>query len=60
MVDEGDAAALAADVIMMLAARGRDVRLTPAGEVRLVRLAALMAAEFGAGTKEDNDGRDSM
>ena len=56
MVDEGDAAALAADVMMMLAARGRDVRLTPAAEVRLVRLGALMLAEFGAGTKEDSDG----
>ena len=56
MVKEEDAAALAADVKMLLYVRGHDVTLTPEGDVRLLRLAALMRAEFAAGAKEDSDG----
>ena len=55
MVKEEDAAALAADVKMLLYVRGHDVALSPEGDVRLLRLAALMRAEFTATAKEEND-----
>ena len=51
MVKEEDAAALAADVKMLLYVRGHDVALSPEGDVRLLRLAALMRAEFTAVTR---------
>jgi hypothetical protein len=58
MVREADAAALVADVMVALGLRGHDVRVTHANGPRLVRLGALMLAEFGVGTevKEENDG----
>jgi carbamate kinase len=60
MVEEADAAALVADVLLALARRGHDVRVTHVNGPRLVRLGALMLAEFSAGagreTTEENDG----
>lgn len=55
-MEEADAAALAADVLMMMHVRGHDVTLTPAAEVRLLRLCGLIRAEFSTGTKEEDDG----
>jgi hypothetical protein len=58
MVREDDAAALVADMLIMLGLRGHDVRVTHANGPRLVRLGALMLAEFGVGTevKEEDHG----
>jgi hypothetical protein len=58
VVREEDAVALVADAALALAARGYDPVITDAGSVRLVRLGALMLAEFGIGgeTTEENDG----
>ena len=49
MVREEDAVALVADAALALAARGHEPVITDAGSVRLVRLGALMLAEFGIG-----------
>ena len=59
MVREEDARALVADAAQALAARGHAPVITDANSVRLVRLGALMLAEFGVGTgagstEEDN------
>lgn len=60
LVEEADAAALVADVMMLLAARGHDVKVPDAGSSRrLVWLAALMRAEFTAGTTEESEALDS-
>lgn len=58
MVREQDAVALVADAAQALAARGHDPVISDANGVRLVRLGALMLAEFGIGrdTTEENDG----
>ena len=57
MVREADAMALVADAALALAARGHEPVITDAGSVRLVRLGALMLAEFGIGGEaEENDG----
>jgi len=49
--------ALVADAALALAARGHEPVITDAGSVRLVRLGALMLAEFGIGGEaEENDG----
>jgi hypothetical protein len=60
MVLEADAAALAADVMMLRAARGHDVTVTPENIVWLMRGAVVMLGAFGAGsgreTTEENDG----
>lgn len=47
MVREADAAAVVVDVAMALSRRGYDARIVPARMPRLVRLGALMLAEFG-------------
>ncbi len=52
MVREEDAVALVADAAQALAARGYDPVITTANSVRLMRLGALMLAEFGVGTTE--------
>ena len=60
MVREADATALVADAAQALAARGHEPVITTANSVRLVRLGALMLAEFGVGTgagsTEESDG----
>lgn len=58
MVQEADAAAFVADAAQSLALRGYDPRVTHENGPRLVRLGALMLAEFGVGreTTEDSDG----
>lgn len=58
MVSEADAYALAADVMMLRAARGHDVTVTPENAVWLMRGAVVMLGAFGAGreTTEENDG----
>lgn len=56
---EADAAALVADVMMVLGLRGHDVKVTHANGPMLVRLGALMLAEFGVGTEQDGD-RDGL
>jgi O-methyltransferase involved in polyketide biosynthesis len=57
MVREADATALVADAAQALARRGYDPVITDANSVRLVRLGALMLAEFGCGREtEDDDG----
>jgi hypothetical protein len=53
VVREEAAVALVADVALALARRGYDPVITDAGSVRLVRLGALMLAEFGIGTAAD-------
>lgn len=49
MVREEDAQALVSDAALALSARGYDPVITDANSVRLVRLGALMLAEFGIG-----------
>lgn len=60
MVREADAQALVADAAQALAARGHAPVITAGNSVRLVRLGALMLAEFGVGTgagsTEESDG----
>lgn len=58
MVREEDATALVADVMMLRAARGYDVTVTPENTVWLVRGAVVMLGAFGTGreTTEDSDG----
>jgi hypothetical protein len=59
MVSEDAVAALVADVMMLRAARGHDVTVTPENTVWLMRGAVVMLGAFGAGsgretTEEDN------
>jgi hypothetical protein len=54
MVREADAAALVADAAQALARRGYDPVITDANSVRLVRLGALMLAEFGVAAGPEN------
>lgn len=54
VVQEADAAALVADVLLALGLRGHDVKVTHANGPRLVRLGALMLAEFGVGTAAES------
>jgi O-methyltransferase involved in polyketide biosynthesis len=54
MVREADATALVADAAQALARRGYDPVITDANSVRLIRLGALMLAEFGCGRDPDN------
>lgn len=56
MVCEADAAALVADAAVALALRGHRPRVTHENGPRLVRLGALMLAEFGIDTEEVTDG----
>jgi hypothetical protein len=60
LVSEDAAAALVADAAVSLKLRGHDPVITHANGVRLVRLGALMLAEFGIGTvretTEESDG----
>jgi hypothetical protein len=57
MVREEDAAALVADAVVSLALRGHVPVVTHENGPRLVRLGALMLAEFGIGGEtEENDG----
>lgn len=59
MVREADAAALVADAAQALALRGHAPVITAANGPRLVRLGALMLAEFGVGPgreAEEDDG----
>jgi hypothetical protein len=58
MVREEDARALVADAAQALAARGHDPVITTANSVRLVRLGALMLAEFGVGGSEPEGEKD--
>jgi hypothetical protein len=53
MVSEADAYALAADVMMLRAARGHDVTVTPGNTVWLMRGAVLMLGAFGPGTARE-------
>ena len=59
MVREEDAYALAADVMMLRAARGHDVTVTAERIVWLYRGAVVMLGAFGAGpgpmTEENDD-----
>jgi len=54
MVEEADAAALVTDVLMALGLRGHDVKVTHVNGPRLLRLGALMLAEFGVGTSTES------
>lgn len=54
MVREADAAALVADVVVALALRGHAPRVTHENGPRLVRLAALMLAEFSIGGERES------
>ena len=57
MVREEDVYALAADVMMLRAARGLDVTVTPERIVWLYRGAVVMLGAFGPGqAAEDSDG----
>ena len=58
MVREEDAYALAADVMMLRAARGHDVTVTAEGAVWLVRGAVVMLGAFGTGTGRETTGED--
>lgn len=58
VVREEDALSLVADAAVSLAVRGHAPVITDANSVRLVRLGALMLAEFGVGAREEDDGRD--
>lgn len=55
MVREADAAALVTDVFMLLGQRGHPVAITAVNGPRLVRLGALMLAEFGVGERADEE-----
>ena len=55
MVREEDAYALVTDVMMLRAARGHDVTVTPERIVWLVRLGALMIDAFGLGRETEED-----
>ena len=57
MVREEDVYVLAADVLMLRAARGHDVTVTPENTVWLYRGAVVMLGAFGAGreTEDNND-----
>ena len=57
MVREEDVYALAADVLMLRAARGHDVTVTPENTVWLYRGAVVMLGAFGIGreTEDNND-----
>jgi hypothetical protein len=59
MVLEADAAALVVDVAVALALRGHPARITHENGPRLVRLGALMLAEFGVGTAESAEESDA-
>ena len=52
MVREEDATALVADVMMLRAARGHDVTVTPENTVWLMRSAVLMLGALGSGSAE--------
>ena len=56
LVREEDAYALAADVLMLRAARGHDVTVAPDRIVWLVRGAVVMLGAFGREMTEDSDG----
>ena len=58
MVSEADAAMVVTEVMLVLATRGHDVAITRVNGPRLVRLGALMLAEFGIGREvtEEDDG----
>ena len=60
MVSEDAAIALVADVMMLRAARGYDVTVTPENTVWLMRGAVVMLGAFGTGpaqeTTEGDDG----
>ncbi len=58
MVREDVAAALVADVALVLAARGHDPVVTVANSVRLVRLAVLLCDAFGVGTETTEESDD--
>ena len=56
MVREEDVYALAADVLMLRAARGHDVTVTPENTVWLYRGAVVMLGAFiGRETEDNND-----
>ena len=56
LVREEDVYALVADVMMLRAARGRDVTVTPENTVWLMRGAVVMLGAFGAGTGRKEEG----
>ena len=58
LVREEDAYALVTDVMMLRAARGHDVTVTPENTVWLMRSAVLMLGAFGhpGPATEENDG----
>ena len=56
MVREDAAEALVADAALALAARGHQPVITAGNSVRLVRLGALMLAEFGISRETEDDG----
>lgn len=58
MVRQEDAMALVTDAAQALAARGHEPVISAANSVRLVRLGALMLAEFGVGTARETGGED--
>lgn len=55
MVSEADAYALAADVMMLRAARGHDVTVTPGNTVWLMRGAVVMLGAFGPAARETTE-----
>ena len=57
MVREADAVTLVTDIRLLLAARGHDVPVTAVNAPRLVRLGALMLAEFGVGQQRGEEER---
>lgn len=59
LVREADAAALVTDVMLLLGQRGHQVAITAANGPRLVRLGALMLAEFGVGQQAGEEGTDA-
>ena len=58
MVREDAAEALVADAALSLARRGHDPVITAGNSVRLVRLGALMLAEFGVGADREREEHD--
>jgi hypothetical protein len=57
-VCEQEAATLVADVVVVLAQRGKSPRVTAENGPRLVRLGKEMLAEFGLGCCRDGEARD--
>ena len=56
MVDEAEAVAFAAEVVLLAARRGWDVDVAQVNSVRLVRLCVLLRDVLSAGRTEEGNG----